>query len=61
MDPQVIGVGVAALVLGVGDDDLRAVPADDRDESTDRLVERRLGEARAGSSFAGVSGIPESR
>ena len=42
---QVVGVAVAALVLGVADDHLRADPADDRDEATDGLVERRLVEA----------------
>ena len=61
MDPQVVGVRVALLVVGIGDDHLRPLPADDRDQPADRLVEVGAGEAASGSALASVSGMPESR
>ena len=61
MHPQVVGVRVAALVVGVGDDHLRPLAADDLDQPADRLVEVGTLANASGSALAGVSGMPESR
>ena len=58
--PQVVRMRVLRLVVAVGDDDLRALAADDRDQAAHRLVERGLGERR-GVLLASESGMPESR
>jgi hypothetical protein len=44
VDPQVVGVRVAALVVAVGHDHLRALATDDLDQPADGLVERGVGE-----------------
>ena len=38
-------MGVAVLDVGVGDDDVRALAADDRDQPADGVVEGHVGEA----------------
>ncbi len=44
VDPQVVGMRIAALIVGIGDDHLRPLPADDGDQPADGLVERGVGE-----------------
>jgi len=58
--PEVVGVRVPALLLVVGDDDLRAVRTDGGDQPADGLVERAC-QNDAGFLLASLSGMPESR
>jgi hypothetical protein len=53
--PQVVGVGIRALLVGIGDDHLRPVAPDHRDQPADRLVQRRVGE-RVGRGVLGRVG-----
>ena len=60
MHLDVVRVRIAALVVAVGDDHLRALLADDRDQSPDGLVHRRHVErlrvvVRLGVDHAGVA------
>ena len=57
---EVVGVRVAALVVAVGDDDLRALAADDP-TSRPTASSRSARWNESGCSLAGVSGMPESR
>ena len=61
MDPQVVGVRVALLVVGVGDDYVGRSRRMMRDQPSDGLVEIGVGEAVVAGLFASVPGMPESR
>ena len=60
MHPEVVGVGVAVLVVGVGEDHLGPLAADDLDQSVDGLVEVGVGEG-LGPGVGLEPGMPESR
>ena len=59
MHPDVVRMRVELAVVGIRDDDLRTLGPDEGHESTDRLVERRVGEVvgpfvHVGVGHAGV-------